>query len=221
MGLNGGEAASAASTTGGATSVSSRGGGSSAATGTDNQKKQEVPDKVKKAIAEAKGFIESSGGGLKNFRVSTSDSRDTKRLGSCTVYCVKGEPKYIAMRDQAFVGQYPMTCNSKVAQQFIVQESVKEGDVLQLPGAILTRAIMPLLDLQALKADKREGAKPLKLLVGWPCMPPTEPELSIDGFENMASAKGHVLLAGQMKGDVGLLAVVRRAFVSNFSPVNC
>ena len=103
-------------------------------------------------------YIEDQGGAVKDWK---SDAALPKSLGHVWYLATKGVPTHVFCPDLAVDVKAKVKIGNVAATAGVLQDPIKAGSLVQLPGGILTKALGFMLNLTKQPTS-------LQVVVGWP-----------------------------------------------------
>ena len=142
-------------------------------------------------------YIEDQGGAVKDWK---SDAALPKSLGHVWYLATKGVPTHVFCPDLAVDVKAKVKIGNVAATAGVLQDPIKAGSLVQLPGGILTKALGFMLNLTKQPTS-------LQVVVGWPSKEELAEADVIEGFNNVIS-HGIKPVQELGNGDIGLLVAV-------------
>ena len=167
-----------------------------------------LSEPVTAAHARVCSYIEHQAGAVKDWK---TDVVSTKLPGRVFYLFERQMPIYAVCPDLAVDATAQVRMGGGAGGAALLQEPLKAGSVVQLPGGILTKVFGFIFDL-------RKNELSMKIILGWP----TRQALSADDSELHAAGGVHVSYGSESvlplsNGDIGLLIAVSKQPMSRKS----
>ena len=115
-------------------------------------------EKLRAAHSVVTKYIEEQGGAVKDWK---SHDRNPKNPGHVWYLAEKGTPTIAICPDLAVDVKAQVKIPNVSGSAAVLQDPIKAGSVLQLPGGILTKALAFVIDL-------KKNNPSLQVVMGWP-----------------------------------------------------
>ena len=156
-----------------------------------------MDSKLRAAHSVVTRYMEDQAGAVKDWK---SPDRNTKNPGHVWYLAEKGTPTIAICPDLAVDVKARVKIPNVSGSAAVLQDPIKAGSVLQLPGGILTKALAFVIDL-------KKNNPSLQVVMGWPSKEGLAEGDLIEGYDEVG-CWGTKATLDLPNGDIGLLVAV-------------